>query len=178
MAERIRRILQGLATHVVTGLLTFLAMYGVANIGLVFPVGIFEWLLLYSWVLTLLVLPIQAGVQIWSLLQRQSTPLLLTYYFQYDATHNLPHRFLDPVQSRIGLATVLILLIGGLIAWPIYAVYGAFLLIAQYGPLLLSLEFIILFIQGLAVGTAAIFVAYFLLASFAILILQWRRRAR
>jgi hypothetical protein len=178
MLARIRRMGEGLLSHVVTGLLTFLAMYGVANIGLVFPVGVFEWLLLYSWGLTLLVLPIQAGVQIWSLLQRQSTPLLLVYYFQYDATTNLPHRFLDPVKSRIGLVTVIFLLIGGLIAWPIYAFYGAFLLIVQYGPLLLTLEFIIVFIQGLAVGTAAVFVAYFLLASLAILILQWHRKGR
>lgn len=178
MAGRIRRIGQGLLSHVITGLLTFLAMYGVANIGLVLPVGVFEWLLLYSWCITLLVLPIQAGVQIWSLLQRQYTPLLLIYYFQYDATTNLPHRFLDPVQSRIGLATVVILLIGGLVAWPIYAFYGAFLLVVQYGPLLFSLEFIVLFIQGLAVGTAAVFVAYFLLASFAIILLQWHRKGR
>ena len=178
VVERIRGIGRVVLSHIITGILTFLAMYGVANIGLVFPVGVVEWMLLYSWVITLLVLPIQAGVQIWSLLQRQSTPLLLIYYFQYDTTTNLPHRFLDPVQSRIGLATVVILLIGGLIAWPIYAFYGAFLLIAQYGPLLFTLEFVVLFIQGLAVGTAAIFVAYFLLASFAILILQWRRKGR
>ncbi|MDO8056881.1 MAG: hypothetical protein Q6361_08475, partial [Candidatus Hermodarchaeota archaeon] len=83
-----------------------------------------------------------------------------------------------PVQSRIGLATVVILLIGGLVAWPIYAFYGAFLLVVQYGPLLFSLEFIVLFIQGLAVGTAAVFVAYFLLASFAIILLQWHRKGR
>jgi len=178
LVARIRRIGEGFLSHVFTGLLTFLAMYGVANIGLVFPVGVVEWMLLYSWGITLLVLPIQAGVQIWSLLQRQATPLLLIYYFQYDTTTNLPHRFLDPVQSRIGLATVVILLIGGLIAWPVYVFYGAFLLIAQYGPLLFTLDFVILFIQGLAVGTAAIFVAYFLLASFAIIVLQWRRKGR
>lgn len=178
LRKRIRHMAQILLSHLITGLLTFLAMYGVANIGLVLPVSVFEWMLLYSWVITFLLLPIQAGVQIWSLLQRRSTPLLLVYYFQYDATANLPHRFLDPVQSRIGLVTVVILLVGGLIAWPIYAFYGAFLLVAQYGPILLSLEFIIQFIQGLAVGTAAIFVVYFLLASFAILLLQWHRKGR
>ncbi len=163
-------------------------MYGVANVGFALQVILFEvspqyaWILIgllcYSWVLTLLILPIQAGVQIWSLLRLESTPLLITYYFQYDATRNLPHRFLDPVQSRIGLTTVLILLIGGLVAWPIFSFYGTFLLVVRFGPLLLTLDFVVLFIQGLAVGASAIFVTYFVLASLGVLILQWRRRGR
>ncbi len=178
MAKQFRRIGWFLATHLFTGLLTFLAMYGVANIGLVFPVTPFEMLLLYSWVLTLFILPIQAGIQIWSLLRFEPTPFLIVYYFWYDTTTNLPHRFLDPVESRIGLITIILLLIGGIVAWPIYSFYGAVLLLVRFGPLLFTLEFVILFIQGLAVGVAALFVTYFILASFAILILQWRRKRR
>lgn len=178
VAKQFRRIGWFLATHLFTGLLTFLAMYGVANIGLVFPVTPFEILLLYSWVLTLFILPIQAGIQIWSLLRFEPTPFLLVYYFQYDTTTNLPHRFLDPVESRIGLITIILLLIGGIVAWPIYSFYGAFLLLVRFGPLLFTFEFVILFIQGLAVGVAALFVTYFILASLAILILQWRRKRR
>ena len=178
MAKQFRRIGWFLATHLFTGLLTFLAMYGVANIGLVFPVTPFEILLLYSWVLTLFILPIQAGIQFWSLLRFEPTPFLIVYYFQYNTTTNLPHRFLDPVESRIGLITIILLLIGGIVAWPIYSFYGAFLLLVRFGPLLFTLEFVILFIQGLAVGVAALFVTYFILASLAILILQWHRKRR
>jgi len=176
VAKQFRRIGWFLATHLFTGFLTFLAMYGVANIGLVLPVTPFEMLLLYSWILTLFILPIQAGIQIWSLLRFEPTPFLLVYYFQYDTTTNLPHRFLDPVESRIGLITIILLLIGGIVAWPIYSFYGAFLLLVRFGPLLFTLEFVILFIQGLAVGVAALFATYFILASLAILILQWRRK--
>ncbi len=188
MARRIRRFGLFVGTHFVSGILTFFAMYGVANVGFAFQVILFEvipyysWvlsaLLIYSWGLTLLVLPIQAGVQIWSLLRIQPTPLLIVYYFQFEPSRELPHQFLDPVRSRIGLATVIVMLIGGIVAWPIYSFYGAFLLIARFGPLLLTLEFIILFIQGLAVGVSAIFVAYFVLASFGVFVLQWRRRGR
>ena len=64
MARRIQRIGTFLVTQVVSGLLTFFAMYGVANIGIVFPVTVVEIMLLYAWVLTLLILPIQAGIQI------------------------------------------------------------------------------------------------------------------
>ncbi|MFW9934020.1 MAG: hypothetical protein ACFFDU_00640 [Candidatus Thorarchaeota archaeon] len=188
MAHRIRRIGLFLGSHLVSGILTFLAMYGVANVGLALQVILFEvsphysWILLallfFSWVLTLMVLPIQAGVQIWSLVHLQPTPLLITYYFQYDTTTNLPHRFLDPVQSWIGLTTVILLLVGGLVAWPIYSFYGAFVLVVRFGALLFTLEFVILFIQGLAVGVSAVFVAYFILASLGVLVLQWRRRGR
>ncbi len=175
---RVRQIGSFLLTHFCSGILTFLAMYGVANVGLGFSPNLLAVMFVYSWGLTLLLLPIQAGIQIWSLLRVQPTPILLFYYFQYDAATNLPHRFLDPVRSRIGLITVILLLIGGLVAWPIYSVYGIFLLIARFGPLLFTIEFIVLFIQGLVVGVSAIFVAYFLFASFSILILQWRRRGR
>lgn len=186
MARRIQQLGLFIGTHLISGFLTVFAMYGVANVGFVLQVILFgvtlqyAWilavLLFYSWVLTLLVLPIQAGVQIWSLLRLRPTPILIAYYFQYDSTTNLPHRFLDPVQSRIGLITVFVLLFGGLVAWPLYSFYGAFLLIARFGPLLFTLEFVILFIQGLAVGASALFVAYFVLASLGVLLLQWRRR--
>jgi hypothetical protein len=188
MTQSMGRIGGFIGSHLISGILTFLAMYGVANVGLAFQVILLEvspqyaWLLtallLYSWVLTLLILPIQAGMQIWSLVRLQPTPFLIIYYFQYDATTNLPHRFLDPVQSRIGLITVLLVIIGGLVALPLYSFYGAFVLLTRFGFMLFTLEFIILFIQGLAVGASALFVAYFILASFGVLILQWRRRGR
>jgi hypothetical protein len=153
-------------------------MYGVANVGLVFPVGIVEFMLLYSWGLTLIVLPIQAGVQLWSALHLSPTPILLSYYFQHDATRTLPHRFLDPVRSRIGLGTVVILLLGGLIAWPVYTILGGFLLVARFGPRLFTLDALLQFVRGLAVGVSVLFVLYFVLASLAIVIVQWRRSFR
>ena len=80
------------------------------------------------------------------------------------------------MRSRIGWVTVVILLLGALIAWPVYAFYGAWLLVVQFGLQLFALEAIIEIVQGLAVGVSAIFVVYFVIASLAILILQWRRR--
>ena len=153
-------------------------MYGVANVGLVFPVGIVQFMLLYAWVLTLILLPVQAGIQLWSALHLSPTPILLTYYFQYDATRTLPHRFLDPVRSRIGLGAVVVLLLGGLIAWPVYTLLGGFLLLDRFGPQLFTLDALLQFIQGLAVGVSALFVLYFVLASLAIVIVQWRRSFR
>jgi hypothetical protein len=174
----LRRAGAFLGSHLASGLLTVLAMYGAANVALVFPVGIIDFMLLYAWVLTLILLPIQAGVQLWSALHLSPTPILLTYYFQYDATRTLPHRFLDPVRSRIGLGTVIILLLGGLVAWPVYTILGGFLLVAHFGPRLFTLDALLQFIRGLAVGVAALFVLYFVLASLAIVIVQWRRSFR
>jgi len=167
-----------LGSHVASLLLTGLAMYGVANIYLVFPVTFIDVMMLYAWILTLLILPIQTGVQVWSALSLKPTPLLLIYYFQHDASRNLPHQFLDPVYSRIGLATVVLLLLGGVVAWPSYAVYGALLLVVRtaMGFHLFGLEFLALFVRAMAVGVSALFVGYFAIASFAILLLQWRSR--
>ncbi|MFX1474374.1 MAG: hypothetical protein ACFFCO_02705 [Promethearchaeota archaeon] len=176
MAQTLRRAGHFLASHLVTGVLTVLAMYGVGNVWLVFPATLTDIMMLYSWVLTMLVLPIQAGVQVWSAIRLEPTPFLIFYYFQHDAAHNLPHRFLDPVRSRIGLVTVVTLLIGGLVAWPVYALYGGWLLIARFGLGLFSLENILLFVQAMGIGVSALFVGYLVLASLAILLLQWRRR--
>ncbi len=176
LVETLRRAGSFLVSHLVTGALTVLAMYGVGNVGLVFPASITDAMMLYSWVLTVIVLPIQAGVQVWSAIRLEPTPFLIFYYFQHDAANNLPHRFLDPVRSRIGLATVVILLIGGIVAWPVYSLYGGWLLIARFGLRLFSLENIILFVQAMGIGVSALFVAYLALASLAILLLQWRRR--
>jgi len=162
----------------VANLDTVLAMYGVANVGFVFPLGLIELVLLYSWVLTLILLPVQAGVQLWTAAHLTATPILLTYYFQYDATRTLPHRFLDPVRSRIGLGTVVILLLGGLVAWPVYAVFGGLLLVVRFGPRLFTLDALLQLVRGLAVGVSALFVLYFVLASLAIVIVQSRRSFR
>ena len=153
-------------------------MYGVANIYLVFPVSFIDVMMIYAWILTLLILPIQAGVQVWSALRLEPTPLLLIYYFQHDASRNLPHQFLDPVYSRIGLATVILLLLGGVVAWPSYAVYGTLLLgvRATIGFHMFGLEFTALFVRAMSVGVSALFVAYFIIASLAILLLQWRSK--
>jgi hypothetical protein len=168
-------------SHLAAGVLTFLAMYGVdavANVGLLFRVGLVELILIYSWLVTLILLPIQTGIQLWSLAHLAPTPLLLTYYFQYDATRTLPHRFLDPVRSRIGLGTVIILLMGGLVAWPVYAFLGGLWLFARFGPRLFTLDALLQFIQGLPIGVSALFVLYFVLASLAIVIVQSRRSFR
>ncbi len=179
LSPRVHRVIDFLASHIFCGLLDVLAMYGVANVWLVFPiVSIWDVVMLYSWTLTLLILPIQAGVQIWSGVRLRSTPVLLFYYFQYDTTHNLPHHFLDPVRSRIGLVTVIILLLGALVAWPAYAVYGGFLLVGRFGFRLLDPVLYVEIVQAMAVGVSAIFVAYFALASASIIIVQWRRSFR
>ena len=174
----LRRIGAFLGSHLISGVLTALAMYGVANVGLVFPISLLGVMMLYSWVLTLLVLPVQAGVQGWSILRMAPTPVLLIYYFQHDETSNLPHRFLDPVRSRIGLVTVLLLLLGGLVAWPVYAVYGALLLVVRFGLQLFAIDVLVQFVQAMAFGVSTVFVAYFLFASLAIILVQWRRSFR
>ncbi|MFX1561845.1 MAG: hypothetical protein ACFFDP_00870 [Promethearchaeota archaeon] len=178
MQSALRRFAVFLGSHILSGVLTILAMYGVANVGLVFPASFIDIMFIYSWILTLLILPIQAGVQFWSAIRLEPTPFLLLYYFQHDDTSTLPHHFLDPVRSRTGLFTVFILLLGGLIAWPIYSIYGALLLIARVGLQIFALDFLVQLVHAMAIGVSAVFVAYFLLASIAIIIVQWRRSFR
>ena len=116
-------------THAISIVLIVASFYAISiSYDFVFPPSsILDWYFIYGIIVTLPLIGVQFGIQLYSLFNHESTPLLLVYYFQHDADIPLPHPILDPIKSRIGLLSLVLLLIGGLIAWPIYFVYGVYL---------------------------------------------------
>ncbi|MCD6483595.1 MAG: hypothetical protein J7L47_00630 [Candidatus Odinarchaeota archaeon] len=124
-----RKILSFIITHTLSIALIAASFYAI-SISYDFvipPISILDWYFVYGIIVTLPLIGVQFGIQLYSAFNRESTPILLIYYFQYDADAPLPHPILDPIKSKIGLLSLVLLLIGGLIAWPIYFLYGIYL---------------------------------------------------
>ena len=124
-----RKVLGFVITHSLSIALIAASFYAISiSYNFVIPPNsILDWYFVYGIIVTLPLISIQFGIQLYSLFNREATPILLVYYFQHDADAPLPHPVLDPIKSKIGLMSLVLLLIGGLIAWPIYFLYGIYL---------------------------------------------------
>ena len=90
------------------------------------PKEIWHYPLIYGIILLIPLIGIQLGLQLYALFTLDECPVLLFYYFQYS-DDEIPHTILDPTKSNIGLIVLILLLIGGYMAWPIYSIYGLIL---------------------------------------------------
>ena len=138
MTNLARKIIVFSITHLISILLITASFYAISiSYNFVFPPdSILDWYFIYGIIVTLPLIGVQFGIQLYSLIGLESTPILLIYYFQHDADEPLPHPILDPIKSKIGLLALVLLLIGGLIAWPVYFLYGLYLWYEFYFSLL------------------------------------------
>jgi len=95
-------------------------------------------LLAYMIIHTSILLSIQLGSQILDIIKQRFPTLLITYYFNIDDHDTIPDPLLDPVKSRIAVITILLILSGGIILYPIYAVIGMLLLLVRLPVILLN----------------------------------------
>ena len=77
-------------------------------------------------------LSLQLGVQVLELIRVKMPSFLVSYYFQFSDEELIPLRILDPTKSKLAVIVLLLVITGGPILYPIFAVYG-FLFI--YGDL-------------------------------------------
>ncbi len=85
----------------------------------------------YMLVHTLVLLSVQLGVQILELLRVRKPTFLPSYYFQFDDDETIPVSLLDPTKSRLALIVLLLVISGGPVFYPIFAVYGFLLIYAH-----------------------------------------------
>ncbi|TFG29764.1 hypothetical protein EU528_09200 [Candidatus Thorarchaeota archaeon] len=85
-------------------------------------------LLGYMVVHTSILLSIQLGVQVSELLKKKLPILLITYYFSYDDHESIPEPILDPIRSKIAVLIILLIISGGVVLYPIFAIVGMLLL--------------------------------------------------
>ncbi len=85
---------------------------------------------------TFVLLSIQLGVQILEFLKIRYPTFLLSYYFQLNHDEEISVPILDPTRNKLGVVTLLLIITGGPIIYPIFAGYGilvAFQLISRVG---------------------------------------------
>lgn len=77
---------------------------------------------------TFILLSIQQGIQILELIRMRMPTFLITYYFEISDEESIKVPLFDPTKSRLAVIILILVLTGGPILYPIFAVYG-FLLV-------------------------------------------------
>lgn len=175
------KLLEYIVLHVFVFLMVIIPLYAVTiTLSLIFPPdGFLDLLLLYGSTLCLLLLPVQTGLQLDSLIRFDFPPFLLSYYFQYDVDKKLPHDILEPVKSRLGVIVLILLLAGGYVAWPFYTAYGFILIymkFIQYEPW--KPESLIILVDKISKVFPTLLIAFFLFIVFSVFTIQRRARSR
>ena len=77
---------------------------------------------------TFILLSIQQGVQILELIRMRLPTILIMYYFEVSDQETIKVPLFDPTKNRLAVIILLLVITGGPILYPIFAIYG-FLLV-------------------------------------------------
>ena len=141
------RIIVGIMKHLALFILSFVVLVGVIESLQLFVVDIplINAIILGFMVAhTMLLWSIQMGVQILELVRKKSPTLLVSYYFRFDDNESIPIPLLDPTKSKIAVLTLFLVITGGPILYPIFAISGT---LFMYEYLLINPLFPSLIIQ-------------------------------
>ncbi|MHA1928920.1 MAG: hypothetical protein ACTSV2_10145 [Candidatus Thorarchaeota archaeon] len=122
-----KRIVVGLIKHLVLFLLSFVVLVGVIESMQLFveDIPLVNAIILGFMVgHTMILWSVQIGVQILEIVRIKSPTLLISYYFRFDDNETIPIPLLDPTKNKIAVLTLFLVITGGPIIYPIFAVYG------------------------------------------------------
>lgn len=95
-------------------------------------------LLGYMVIHTSILLSFQIGIQISEIIKKKLPTILVAYYFNIGDEVTIPDPILDPIKSKIAVLVILLILSGGIVIYPIFAVYGLMLLLVRLPIILLN----------------------------------------
>lgn len=128
-----RKVLTGAVGHIILFTINFLVFVGLVESYqiLALELPIFTALVLgYMAIHTTVLLSVQLGIQVLELIRFRMPTLLITYYFLFDDDEAIPMPLLDPVKSRLGVITLLLVISGGPVFFPIFAASGLLFVLA------------------------------------------------
>ncbi|MHA2119102.1 MAG: hypothetical protein ACW98J_09290 [Candidatus Thorarchaeota archaeon] len=128
-----RKALTGALGHIILFIINFLVFVGLVESFqiLATELSLFTALVLgYMVINTTVLLSVQLGIQVLELIRIRMPTLLITYYFLFDDDEALPLPLLDPVKSRLGVITLLLVISGGPVFFPIFAASGLLFVLA------------------------------------------------
>lgn len=122
-----KQIVVGIMEHIGLFLLNFVVLVGVIESIQLFvdEIPLINAIILGFMVgHTILLFSIQIGIQILELVRIKRPTLLMSFYFRFDDNEAIPLPLLDPTQSKLAVITLLLVITGGPILYPIFAIYG------------------------------------------------------
>jgi len=139
-----RKILTGAIGHIVLLIINFLVFVGLVESYQILAIELppFTVLVLgYMVIHTTVLLSVQLGIQVLELIRIKMPTLLISYYFLFDDDEAIPLPLLDPVKSRLGVITLLLVISGGPIFYPIFAASGLLFVLAIIAQKILNMAF-------------------------------------
>ena len=132
--QRSNKVLRGAIGHIVLFVLSFFVLVGIIESFQLFSFDLpFLNLVVLGYMLihTTLLLSVQLGVQILEIIRVRMPTLLIAYYFQLDDSQSISVPLLDPTKSKFAVLILLLVITGGPVLFPIFAIYG-FLLVYSF----------------------------------------------
>jgi hypothetical protein len=129
-----KSVLTGAVGHIALLVLNFFVLVGIIESFQIFSFDLpflNQFVLSYMLIHTTLLLSVQLGVQILELIRVRKPTLLISYYFQIEDSQTISIRLLDPTKSKLAVFVLLLVVTGGPVLFPIFAVYG-FLLVYSF----------------------------------------------
>ena len=140
MVER-GQIIKGILAHFLLLIINFFVLLGVIESLQIFSddIPIINAVILgYMLLHTISLLTIQLSIQILQLIRIRMPSFLILYYFRFDDDETIPISLLDPTKSRLAVVILLLIISGGPILYPIFAVYGFFLAYAYLTSIIID----------------------------------------
>ncbi|KXH73279.1 MAG: hypothetical protein AM326_00590 [Candidatus Thorarchaeota archaeon SMTZ-45] len=128
-----RKVLRGAVGHIILFIINFLVFVGLVESYqiLTTELPLLTGLVLgYMVIHTTILLSVQLGIQVLELIRIRMPTLLISYYFLFDDDEAIPMPLLDPVKSRLGVITLLLVISGGPVFFPIFAASGLLFVMA------------------------------------------------
>ena len=125
-----QQLLKGAIGHLLLLLVNFSVLVGIIeSLQLFFdpmnPIPILNALVLgFILIHTCLMLSVQLGIQVLEIIKIRSPTILIWYYFKFDDNESIPIPLLDPTKTRLAVLVLLLVISGGPILYPIFAIYG------------------------------------------------------
>ena len=132
MVDR-RQLFKGVLGHIALFILNFFVLVGIIESIQLFSEDLpFLNIIVLSYMLihTIALLSMQLGVQLLELIKIRMPTLLISYYFHFSDEESIPIPLLDPTKSKLAVLILLLVISGGPILYPIFAVYGFLLVYA------------------------------------------------
>ncbi|MHA2142235.1 MAG: hypothetical protein ACXADC_08090 [Candidatus Thorarchaeota archaeon] len=128
-----RKALKGAVGHIILFIINFLVFVGLVESYRILAIDlplITKLVLGYMVIHSTILLSVQLGIQVLELIRIRMPTLLISYYFLFDDDEAIPLPLLDPVKSRLGVITLLLVISGGPVFFPIFAASGFLFVLA------------------------------------------------
>ena len=144
------QIVKGIMAHFLLLVINFLVLLGVIESLQIFAdnIPIINAIILgYMLIHTVSLLTIQLSIQILQLIKIRMPSFLIAYYFRFDDDETIPISLLDPTKSKLAVVILFLIISGGPILYPIFAVYGFFIVYAHLVSIIIDPPMILYYFE-------------------------------